>query len=177
MKSNRLTGSKIRWLPHKCGKWDPTPHKLLKAEGRAETCGWNSLQITVSDALMAPSGLDARPGMVTGACRHFSCTKTFLPLILECERLFCAQTCVFTLLTGFQLFDFQVMGELWKRNQTGLRRSIPPTCALPVSLPPPRQGCRGTGHHRSCGTVRAWPSQITSHRLSQKYTILAIYML
>ena len=51
-----------------------------------------------------------------------------------------AQTCALTLLAGFQLFYFQVMGELWKRNQTGLSRSIPlvprapcvSLCSLPV---------------------------------------------
>lgn len=46
----------------------------------------------------------------------------------------CAQSCALTLLAGLQLFHFQVMGELCKRNPAGLRGSIPPILCSP-SLP------------------------------------------
>lgn len=48
-----------------------------------------------------------------------------------CSPLSRAQSCALTLLAGLQLFHFQVMGELCKRNPTGLRRSIPPILCFP----------------------------------------------
>lgn len=68
-----------------------------------------------------------------------------LPLILSP-----AKTCALTLLAGFQLFYFQVMGELWKRNQTGVRRSIPPVPRAPRVSPCSPPGCWPSPWLRRC---------------------------
>lgn len=69
-----------------------------------------------------------------------SCAPPAAPMGPSGRRLFCTHTCspsscaqsrALTLLAGLQLLHFQVMGELWKRNPAGLRRSIPPFLCSP----------------------------------------------
>jgi len=75
-----------------------------------------------------------------------------LPLILPR-----AQSSALTLLAGFQLLHLQVMGELWKRNQRGLRRGIPAVPRAPGVSPARRRGCRGPGNRGGCGTAVPGP--------------------
>lgn len=92
-------------------------------------------QLSHADKVHVPSlGGPDGPPPATGSLGAPPPHPHTLALILSC-----AQTCALTLLAGFQLFYFQVMGKLWKRNQTGLRRSIPPVphapCVSPRSPP------------------------------------------
>lgn len=87
----------------------------------------------LSSAPLSPqAGSMSPPCSPDGPFGRLFCTHT-------CSPLSRAQSCALTLLAGLQLFHFQVMGELCKRNPTGLRRSIPAILCSPwLPLPPLR---------------------------------------
>lgn len=80
-----------------------------------------------------------------------------------------AQSCALTLLASLQLFHLQVMGELWKRNPAGLRRSIPPIlCSPGLPLLPLGHWTQLWLQCYLCPALKGvWLSWSTSHRLSK----------